>query len=104
VSARFTAAPNGTNTVIYNSQGKAEPMDFSPRKRLKFVGAGAPPYMMIATHVKGDACLDAVAKGSTGFVSDEFKRTGAHDVMLASSMDIGVRFDKAYTFSAADVR
>ena len=78
-------------------------LDFSSRKRLKFVGVGGAPCTYVATHVKGDAAIDAIVNGSGGFVSDEFKRTGAHNVMLDSGMEIGVRFDKSYTFTSAEI-
>jgi hypothetical protein len=101
--ARCTMSPSETRTVIYNSQGRAETVESIGKKHIRFVGVGPATGMVIATHVKNGAALDAIVNGNCGFVSDEFRRGGAHDVALPSGTAIGIQLDRSYTFSSADL-
>lgn len=101
--ARFTLAPSDTQTVTYNSQGKTETIETRSKKHIKFIGVGPAARICMATHVKNGAAIDSVVKGDCGFVSEEFRRTGAHDVALPSGMELGIQLNKTYTFTSADI-
>ncbi len=103
LDARFCIPPSDTRTVVYNSQGKVETTDTIGKKHVKFVGVGPSSGFVLATHVRNGAALDAIVKGDCGYVSDEFRRGGPHDVALPSGMVCGIQLDRSYTFTSAEL-